>query len=370
MPRASSDENLSAAKAIISGVLQPADLYVLLGSDAYLSGRLIKLACQQNLAPEDAEFNLDTIDCSATPTPSADAISNALSELPVMCEKRLLILLSTQALTSEATCKKIAEAMRLNLPYHSSIVLLTSTTHSKTSLAGLARSSEAYSSITYSCTLASEERESWVAFCLQQLGLTAAPALVRQIADRTGTDCQYLQSQLEKLRQYLGERREITAEDIKTVIRKSIEIKSWELTDAIRNKDLKRAWSLAQDMLADPSPSRTVNVSVSSSGKGDSAPTSIRALGLLSYINTYLRSLSQTQHLKKQHGSDIAAIARLTNKKEYQVRKTLEELVTWQESHLRSAFTALCLADYNIKKGRDPMLAIQLLLARLCVRKK
>ena len=121
-------------------------------------------------------------------------------------------------------------------------------------------------------------------------------------------------------------------------------------------------------MLDDDTPNRTVDINRGQAGKNDSAPVSVRALGLLSYINTYLRSLAQLHHIVRQE-RDLNVIAQMTGKKDYQVRKSLEELNTWSEQNLSTAFTALCLADYHIKKGRDPLLAIQLLLARLCLRK-
>ncbi|MDO5296666.1 MAG: DNA polymerase III subunit delta [bacterium] len=367
MAKRTSESNHSAAKAIISGCVEPADLYVLLGDDSCLSGRMIKLISRQFIKPEDEEFNFDIIDCQNNPP--AAAITNALCELPVMCEKRLLVLLSAQALSSSA-CKAIAASLQNHLPYHTNIVILVSNTKKKDSLAGMAVNSPAFASIVYDCALLESERESWIAHSLQQFGLNAAPTLIRQISERTGSDTQFLQTQLEKLKQYLGERQEVTSADIKTVIRKSIEIKSWELTEAIRSKNMQQAWRLAQDMLASDTANRTVDFSRGTSGKNDNAPVSVRALGLLSYINTYLRSLAQLQHLSAQHGRDISAIAQQTGKKDYQVRKSLEELQTWTSQSLHTAFTALCLSDYHIKKGRDPLLAIQLLLTRLCLRKK
>ena len=365
MAKRSSEARHSAVKALISGRAEPADLYVLLGTDSCLCGRMIGLICRQYLHPDDEEFNLDTIDCQSNPP--AAAITNALSELPVMCDKRVLVLLNSHALSASA-CKAAAASLQTNLPYRTNIVLLTSTTQKKDSLAGMASASPAFESLTYDCTLQESERESWIAYNLQQFGLQASPALIRQISERTGSDSQFLLTQMEKLRQYLGERREITDADIKTVIRKSLEIKSWELTEAIRGKNMRQAWRLVQDMLADDTPNRSVDINRGQTGKNDNAPPGIRALGLLSYINTYLRSLAQLRHISLQE-RDLSVIAQRTGKKEYQVRKSLDELKTWSEQNLSTAFAALCLADYHIKKGRDPLLAIQLLLARLCLRK-
>lgn len=367
MAKRSSDANHSAVKAIISGRLEEADLYLLLGGDSCLNGLMIKLIRRNYLDPDDEEFNLDIIDCQTNP-PTA-SITNALCELPVMCGKRLLVLLNVQTLPPGAG-KAVAASLQNNLPYRSNIVVMTSGTKKKDSLAGMALACPAYASIIYDCVLQESEREGWIAYHLQQSGMQATPAVIRQISERTGSDSQFLLTQLEKLRLYIGERREVSAQDVSTIIRKSIEIKSWELTEAIRGKNMRQAWLLVQDMLSESNSGRAADINRGASGKNDDVPASIRALGLLSYINTYLRSLAQMQHLVSQHGRDISAIAQETGKKDYQVRKTLEEIGTWSDRNLRSAFTALCLADYHIKKGRDPLLAVQLLLTRLCLRKK
>ena len=103
MAKRSSEARHSAVKALISGRAEPADLYVLLGTDSCLCGRMIGLICRQYLHPDDEEFNLDTIDCQSNPP--AAAITNALSELPVMCDKRVLVLLNSHALSASAWVK-------------------------------------------------------------------------------------------------------------------------------------------------------------------------------------------------------------------------------------------------------------------------
>lgn len=371
----------SAAQALMQGQVDKADLYILSGGDSGLSAPLTQLICSSVLNEEDREFNLDTFDCNEGVVP--DAISQALRELPVMCERRVLVLLNAQRLSNAAkkeneeedspkkggdsAVKRLAAAFQEALPYHTTTVILVSESTAKDSLAGKVSKGEGYTTAIYDCTLQKEECPTWIGYQLQQLGRQGDSRTIHAIAERTGTDVRFLQTQLQKLSQYMGERTQVTDADIRATIRLSAEMQSWQLTDAIRKKDRARALSLIQDFFSEDGSNRTKDIRLAN--KGDNAPASIRALGMLSYINTYLRSLAQLRHLTSSGVVSLAALATQTGKKEFQVRKNLEELDTWSDRDLRNAFTALCLADYSIKHGRDHLIALQLVLTRLCLRR-
>ena len=366
MAKRASAAGHSAADVIISGLIDNADLYILKGEDGFLCSGMVKLLTNHFLAPEDVEFNLDVIDCKDNPPVSA--ITNALCEFPVMADKRVLVLLNAQSLNA-AAAKTVAAALQSSLICHTTAAVIQTASVTKTNLAGLAAASAAYVSLTCECALSEYDRERWIAFQMRRLGLADSPEAVRSIAERAGSDTQYLQTQLEKLRQFVGERTEVTRQDVCTVIRKSIERRSWELTDAIRSRQTKRALELVQDLLSDNTGRRAADISTGPGGKPDTVPAGIRALGLLTYLNTYLRSLVQLRHLVSRHGSDLSTLAQLTGKKEFQLRKSLSELDSWSDASLRTAFRALCLADYHIKRGRDHLLAVHMVVYRLCLRK-
>ena len=377
-PAASS---LSAAQALMNGRVVSADLYILSGDDSGLSTPLSKLIYTSILSEEDREFNLDVFDCREDVSP--DAISQALRELPVMCERRVLVLLNAQRLGGaekkggegestpkkggESVVKRLATAIQEALPFHSNTVIIVSESTSRDSLAGKVSQGEGYTAVTYDCSLQKAECADWIDFQLRQLGRQGDSRTVSLIAERTGTDVRFLQTQLQKLSQYMGERTTITEADIRATIRLSEEMQSWQMTEAVRQKNLTRALSLLQDFFSDDGANRAKDIRPAS--KGDNAPANIRALGMLAYINTYLRSLAQLRHLTAESGRNYSSLATKTGKKEYQIRKTLEDLDTWSESDLRNAFTALCLADFSIKNGRNHLIALQLVLTRLCLRR-
>ncbi len=358
----------SAINAILQGDVETADLYVITGTDGFIDNQLLKLITEHYLAPQDEEFNLDIIDCRGD-TPAKDIVS-AVSEVPVMCDKRLLILRNAHELKSD-TVKKASAAFQANLSYHANAVALTTKSMTKGTLADAASKSRDYMTLTYDCKLDDLTRERWTAYLLQQNGLQFRSDIACEIANRTGNDSQFLVTRIEKLRQYMGTRTEVTKADINAIITKSLEVKTWELTSAIGAKKYAQAWRLAEVMLNEDNPDLILAAKSSAQQSGQkTVPASVKAIGLLSYINTYLRSMAQLRSLAAQYGTSPATLAsHLPGKKEYQIRKSLAEMQTWSESNLKDAFSRLCLTDQSIKLGRSPLLAIQLMIASLCFRR-
>ena len=358
------NDKLAAIGLLVGDSVPSVDVYVLEGSDGIVIARLSEILRNAILQPGQEDFDLDVIECESST--GAERIVSALSEYPVMGGKRLLILNNAHNL-KDKVADAVIEALEKNLAYHANAVIMTCTATTIDSLGWRAYQSQTYETCVISCKFKGDDCSRWIEHLLRQKGLSFHPSVSREISERLGNSTQFVLSQLGKLHHYLGERREITMEDVQRVIAKSVETKTYELTKALDERDRDRAWSIAENLLSD-SPENKISQSAAGN---KSADVSTRALGLLSYLNTYLRSLAHLHSLTHRYGTRLSDLSpHLKGRKEFQIRNDLRNLSKWSEVALRQALLLLCDTDMQIKSGRDPRLAVDLLLATLCIRKR
>lgn len=329
--------------------LPPAGVYLLSGPDDYLREQVLDRLRADLLDPGFAEFNHRRIQCAAST--KVGTLANAMVDLPMMADRRLLELHEAQTLPPEAQ-KALVGPLEEAARSGSTVIALCWRPASgrggpRGSAAAPLREAAARAGVTVDCALADEERPEWVKAALARLGVAAEPAAVAELLKRTGTDLRHLASQLDKLALYAGRGVKIQAEDVRRIVLPSTEVKTWELTAAIGKKNLRRAIEIAETLLEE--------------GEGPGP--------LLSYMNTYLRSLAQVQSLHARGGNAQSIAAAIPGKKDFQIRMALEELRTWSAAELRLAFDMLCRADLRIKTGADPRLVLELLLVQVCMRR-
>lgn len=334
-----------AMELLRGAALPQAGLFLLTGPDDYLREQVLERLRQDLLDPGFAEFNHRKILCTASTRPAP--LVNALADLPMMTDRRLVEIHEAQALNAEVARALVApleEAVRSG----STVVALAWRPAARGGGASPLKEAAARLGVQVECSLAEADRAEWVRSALDRLGVQAEPSAVGELLQRTGSDLRHLASQLEKLSLYAGTGGRVTVDDVRRVVLRSTEVKTWELTAAIGKRNLRGAVALVETLLED-----------------GEAPG-----GLLSYLNSYLRSLAQVQALAARHGSSPATLAReIPGKKEFQVRQALEELRTWAPSELRLAFDMLVRADLRIKTGADPRLVLELFLIQLCARR-
>jgi len=343
--RASTATARPAMQLLQAATLPQATVYLLTGADDYLRDQVLERLRREVLDPGFAEFNHTRIHCTASTRLSQ--LANALMDLPMMTDRRLVEILEAQALPTEVG-KALVLPLQEAAASGGTVVALGWRPAGRAGGSTSLKDAAARLGLHVDCALAEAERPAWVQAALDRLGVRAEGAAVSEILKRTGSDLRHLASQLEKLALYAGPKARITREDVNRIVLRSTEVKTWELTAALGKRNLREAVRIAETLLED----------------GEQPG------GLLSYINSYLRSLVQVQALAARHGSSAAALAReMPGKKEFQIRKSLEEIRTWAPNDLHRAFEMLCRADLRIKTGGDPRLILELLLIQLCNRR-
>jgi DNA polymerase III subunit delta len=84
---------------------------------------------------------------------------------------------------------------------------------------------------------------------LKDAGLTGSAGAVEALVEREGCDTQQIRNEVEKLRNYLGDRKEVTREDIEAVVCSVRGSQAWDLADAVVERKLVKALQVLNRLL-------------------------------------------------------------------------------------------------------------------------
>lgn len=155
-----------------------------------------------------------------------------------------------------------------------------------------------------------------------------AAQLLRQFV---GPNLTELQNELIKLRDYLGERKTIEAQDVLQVVSESRVDRIFDLTDAIGRRDRATALHTLANLLE----------------HGQSE------VGVLAMISRHFRILAQLKHGQKEglSGGRLSAKAGVP---QFLLGQYMEQIRLWDESKIQSTFVVLQDTDRALKSSSVP----------------
>jgi len=318
---------------------QPSTLYWLNGSEDYLREQVQRKLRKEILDEGFADFNHQVLRLAASTRPST--LLDALSELPMMTERRLLELQNVHELSAKVAddlCK-----MLQNEALHPGLVVALSGENPKTK-SGLWEHLRQKASLL-ACDLEARQKSDFVDYCCRQHQLDLSREQQQAISERTAGSLRLITSAVERLATFAGDSHQVSNADLDQLVHDSAEVQTWKLTAAIGEANTRKAYALLERLLKQEA-----------------------AQSLLSYLNSYLLGLVQVYQLRPRLKTAAAIAKELPRRSEFQIKKSLEELGSWNESDLGNAFERLARADYRIKTGSDPLLVMQLLILQLCHR--
>ena len=83
----------------------------------------------------------------------------------------------------------------------------------------------------------------------RKIGLNMGPDALEEFLDKTGTDTRQIVQEVEKLSVYLGDRKNVQIADVQAIVSPSREAISWDLADAVGNRDLPGALKVLRQLL-------------------------------------------------------------------------------------------------------------------------
>lgn len=330
------------ATAVLESSGPPQPLMALEVADEYLEEQVLGHLKKSVLEPGFEDFNFRRIRCSKGT--GAGQLLDALAELPVMVGGRLLVLNDADGLAASAAEAAAAEVQRgLSADVYLVVTQTPSRKKSVNALLDVVKSG----GVTVRCEMDAGERIRWLKGRAKALGIKLDKGVPEAMLERIGDNSRLAASQLERLALLVGKGQTVARKQVEDTVPVSATVAMWKLTAAVGKRDLPEANGILERVLA----------------QGE-YPGSI-----LSYLNSYLVSLVQIGGLYKQLRSTADVAKAIPRKKEFQVKKTLQELKTWSESDLDQAFENICRADFRMKSGHESKLVLQLLLLQLCKRR-
>ncbi|MDO5044261.1 MAG: DNA polymerase III subunit delta [Coriobacteriia bacterium] len=216
--------------------------YLIVGDDELRQQKALEKL--KSYIPEKAQdFDLNRFD--ATEALDIDELSASLNAFPLMADKRLVIIEHGEKLS-----KEIQEALIVYLknPLETTILALASL-----KLAKNTRLYKAFQAISASSIVELQSKKAWQMPQYAQklaasLSLTLDSFAAQELVSRLGTSTILIESELKKLQLMYGEGQTITKKIIEEQVARVEEVKPWDFTAALSERNLIKALDLYQQM--------------------------------------------------------------------------------------------------------------------------
>lgn len=219
-------------------------VYWIEGEEDYYIDKLINYAEHHILSEAEAGFNLTVF--YGKDANWAD-VTNACMRYPMFAERQVVLLKEAQQM------KEIDKLTGyIDNPLNSTIFVVgykEKKIDGKTKFAKLIKQKAEY---FLSEKIKDYKLGEWIQSMITEHGLTIDPKARALLEDHIGNDLNRLQNEIEKLSVNLGDRKNISEDDIETYVGISKEYNAFELQDAFGKKDLPRAVRIIQYFESNP----------------------------------------------------------------------------------------------------------------------
>lgn len=310
-----------------------APVYLFFGEEDFLASEATDMIIAGALTPTEKEFNLDVV--YGSEADARDIMSHA-SSFPMMAERRVVVVREFDKLQNKELLTSYIEHPSLT----TSLVLVSTKPDFRKKPFTAAKKQAV---VVNFAPLKDEKVPGWIMARVEQSGRRIDPDAGRLLASYAGASLREVQSELDKLFLYIGERSAITTGDVTTVVGISRDFNVFELQRAIGQKNMERSVMILERMLA-------------------SGESPIMIIVMLTRYFTALWKLSDLRRRRvpeKQQAEE-------TGLHPFYMREYMEALGLYSSSDVERAFLALIEADEQLKSsGQGDGLTMNLLLIKL-----
>ena len=335
---------LSALKsALKSGAFEPA--YHFHGDEDFLKDIWVRDVIEHATDAATRDFNLETRRGGEV---DARALSNALDALPMMAERRVLVVRDVPSLKKEARGVLLKY---LDRPAKDTLLLLVSPAGAKAD----AELNGKLVSIPFD-TLSEDALVKWVAHRAGQIGVTITPSASALLCSAAGSDLALMAGELDKLRNYTNGA-EIDEAAIEAIVGVRAGETLGDLLDAVAQRDGTRGIRLVEPILLQP---KTTGVSIVMA-----LTTQILAIGWA--LAARERGVPQSRMESELFGLLKANPSSITGRPWGEAVKVwVRAMPKWTASDIDHALSMLLAADRSLKDSRvssEEQVLVSLVLA-------
>ncbi|MGB2868438.1 MAG: DNA polymerase III subunit delta [Bacteroidota bacterium] len=314
-----------------------APVYLFYGEEDFLIEECVNTIVAKSVDESTKGFNLDVVYGSKADV--KDVIAHA-SSFPMMSEKRVVVVKEFEKLVSGETAKEIFSAY-VDKPLDSTLLLLVSEDPDfrRKPFTDLKKKAE----VVACQRLYDNQVPAWISARLEKLGKASDAEAARLLHAYVGNSLRALQNEIDKLLIFIGDRKEISVEDVAAVVGATKGFTVFDLQNAVGRKDMKEATNILERML-----------------ESGESPQLIIIMLTRFFLQLYKLSELQQKHVSE---GEMASELRISP---FYLRSYKEFQSAFSSRHLEEGMKALCQADAELKStSHDAHSVLTLLLYSL-----
>lgn len=307
-------------------------LHLFVGEEDLLIEEGVAALVEEVLPPENRPLNLDVLDAEGVPV---GEIIARLDTLPFFGDRRVVVVKHLHAFSTEGQ-RAMEEFLARGAP--PTVAIFTASALDRRTR--LFKAIQQHGTIHACDPLRDRDAPAWVLRAARGAGKRMGPQAAGALVAAVGTGLRMLRLEVEKLAAYVGERPEITADDVRAIASRLSETKFWTLTDAIGDRDAGRAIQALEELMQTDHP-----------------------LPVLATITGHFRWLAKVKAVGARDEAEVAAALDLHR---FRASKLLGQARRYRAGDFPEIFALLEETDRAIKSTGQPVLALETLVLRLC----
>jgi DNA polymerase-3 subunit delta len=312
-------------------------LYLFIGKEDFLVDECVRQIVDTLVPPDMRGFNLDVM--YGSKSDAKDVIAHA-SSYPMMGDRRIVVVKEFEKLVLGESAKGIVADYLRHVLESTCLVLISGEPDFRkrpfSELKNVAK--------IISCDpLYDNQVPSWIAARVRLKKKEASPEACRMLQAYVGNSLRSLDSEIEKLLIFTGERKEISGEDIAAVVGASKGFTVFDLQNCIGKKDVSAALTVLSKMME----------------AGENAQLIIVMLTRFFTMMLRISELKQRRLPESQFAAELKISP-------YFLKQYLEFHAQFSAGDIENGFHALLAADVELKStGSDPRIVLDLLVYSL-----
>lgn len=317
-----------AMRHIGAGKLFP--LYVLYGSDVQLIEELAERLADAALPKEERSLHLTRFSLLEQPL---DAVLDEVQTYSLLSSRRVVVAQHAHFLTAAAARDKLEHNLERLIRYALSpvpenLLILIAPAAKLDERKKVVKTLLAHAQVVRCEPLKETEYMQWLAARAKEMGLVFEGQALERLYQRVGAQLGMLRQELDKIKQYAGDR-PVTAEMVDLLVPRSLEENVFELLDAVVGRNLDRALRIYYDLLAKRE----------------------EPLRLMALLASQLRLLLHMHHLYTK-GLGTNSIAQRLGQNPYRVRNAYSWMPKVDRQWLMSCLSRLAQLDAEVKSSQ------------------
>lgn len=220
---------------------QESNVYFIHGEDHFLSDKIITQLIKRFTTPEGKDFDLISLFGEDI---KSENIIEQLEMFPFLSEYKVVVVKGFEQL-KEKDQTKVAEYIS-KIPSTSILIVHSETADARKKVF---KAFDKYITINSKNPAGYWEIENWLSAELRRLKLRASRDTISLFSAKIEADYYTAYNELEKLLIYIGNRKEITSQDVETCMENNRANSIFELQNSIGNRDMKKALTILHNYL-------------------------------------------------------------------------------------------------------------------------